>query len=158
MANPRGADPAIPVAARRDRGFLMKTQGYTWTQIAAALGYDSAGSACKDVGTFIRQQAAEAQETREQILAVELERLAYLRQVTDKVLRKKQLVIVDGQVLTDGDGVPVEDDAARLPAVDREIKIAQRISALLGLDAPTKAEVTAKVSVEVVGVELDALK
>jgi hypothetical protein len=157
MANPLGQPPSIPIAARRDRGFLMKTQGYTWRQIAEALGYDSPGNACRDVGIFVRQQAEEAEETREQILAVELERLAYLRSVTDKVLNTRHLHIANGEVVMH-DGAIIEDDAPLLAAVDREVKIAQRMSALLGLDAPTKAEVTAKVSVEVVGVELDALR
>jgi hypothetical protein len=153
-----GRPPSIPVEARRTRAFNLKSRGWTWDQIVEELGYADRPQAIKDVGVLTKQWAEEMAETRETMLAVELERLAYLRQVTDKVLRKKQLVIVDGRVVTDGDGVPIEDDAARLPAVDREIKIAQRISALLGLDAPTKAEVTARVSVEVVGVELDALR
>jgi hypothetical protein len=136
----------------------MKTRGYTWAHIAETLGYDSAGSACKDVGFFVKKQAEEAEETREQILAVELERLAYLRQVTDKVLNTRHLHIANGVIVKDDDGNIIEDDGPLLAAVDREIKIAQRTSALLGLDAPTRAEVTAKVSVEVVGVELSALK
>lgn len=48
-----------------------------------------------------------------------------------------------GTVMVDPrDGTIILDDSSRIAAVDRAIKLHERVSKLLGLDAPTKADLT----------------
>jgi hypothetical protein len=55
------------------------------------------------------------------------------------------------------DGEPVYRKAMLLPAVDRLVKLGERMARLGGYDAPARADVTTMVSVRVEGVDLDGL-
>jgi hypothetical protein len=48
----------------------------------------------------------------------------------------------NGRLMLDENGKPVLDAGPRLAALDRLIKINERVSKVLGLDAPVKADVT----------------
>jgi len=48
----------------------------------------------------------------------------------------------NGRPMFNEDGTPILDHGARLAALDRIVKISERASRVLGLDAPVKADVT----------------
>lgn len=54
----------------------------------------------------------------------------------------------NGRPMFNDDGVPIRDHGARLAAIDRILKIGERASKVLGLDAPVKADVTVSESAD----------
>lgn len=48
----------------------------------------------------------------------------------------------NGRPMVNDDGSPVMDHSTQLQALDRIVKITERVSKVLGLDAPVKADVT----------------
>jgi hypothetical protein len=48
----------------------------------------------------------------------------------------------NGRPIVDEDGVIVRDAGPRMAALDRIVKVEDRLAKLLGLDAPVKADVT----------------
>jgi hypothetical protein len=50
-----------------------------------------------------------------------------------------------GKVVEDPAGGPLEDSAPRLAAIDRLLRVEERIAKLMGLDAPTRSEIEARV-------------
>lgn len=64
----------------------------------------------------------------------------------------------DGDVAIDPESrEPVRDYSTRLKALETAAKMEQEIRKLMGLDAATRAEVTASVKYEVVSVDVDSL-
>lgn len=88
-----------------------------------------------------------ADELRKQ----QLDRLNEMRMAALKVLEREHVHISEGRVVRDKDPEtgdytdPIVDDAPVLAAIDRLVKIEDRMSKLLGLDAPVQSEVTATV-------------
>lgn len=54
----------------------------------------------------------------------------------------------NGRMMVDEDGLPIPDHSARLAAVDRAVRLHERLSKLVGLDAAQKTEATVKVDPE----------
>lgn len=80
-------------------------------------------------------------ETREEALSVELAKLDAYEQAALEVLARKHVTVSNGRLITI-DGEPLLDDGPVLQALDRLMKIADRRARLLGLDAPSRVEVT----------------
>jgi hypothetical protein len=159
---PRGGNgryiPRLDTAERNAAAARMRHDGHTYQAIADELGYASQGAAYDGVKAAMLAVVAEpAAEVRQ----MELDRLDELWQAAVTVLRKRHLAHSGGKLveaIIDGAEVQLEDSKPVLDAIDRLLRIQARRAALLGLDAPTKAEVGGKVVLySVEGVDMDKL-
>lgn len=73
--------------------------------------------------------------------AMELESYDELEAECWRQLRRAHVLVDRGQLVRGDDGRVIEDDRFVLETVDRILKIKERRAKLLGLDAPTRAEV-----------------
>lgn len=108
-------------AARDAEACRLRAQNYTYDQIAERLGLSNRGHAYKSVQRALKDIV---REPAEELRSLELERLDELASTTQQVIYSS------------------EDPDVILKAVDRHLKIQTRRAALLGLDAPAKAEVS----------------
>lgn len=151
------------VAERRRQNIELRTAGQSWDAIAAQLGYSSRGAACQDFGRALKERLAEQADAVDHFREVELERLDALQRKAWAVLDGAHLMLHAGEPVrvegADGRMVTLRDHTPALQAIDRLLKIAERRSKLLGLDAPTQVEHEGGVTVryEIDGVDLGAL-
>jgi len=124
----------IEAAERQRQAVEMRKAGATFPMIAEKLGYASTGGAYKAVMTALKKTM---QEPSDAVRNLELERLDALLLALWKQAR-------DGNQ----------------GAVDRVLRIMERRAKLLGLDAPTKADITsggAPLPIAIVKMDLDEL-
>jgi transcriptional regulator with XRE-family HTH domain len=127
-------------AARDAEAARLRSRGLTYRQIAEQLGMAGPGKAHEAVKRVLAETVGEAAED---LRLVELERLDQMYQATLKVLEAEHYAVSHGKVIyLDGSSEPLTDNGPVLQAVDRLLKIQERRAKLLGLDAPTKANVT----------------
>lgn len=132
----------------------------TWAEIGEQLGY----SAVYVRKAYLKALHVIIREPAEDILKLELERLDLLQTEVIKVLKAVHPVVSSGQVVRDfvddENGNPIidaitgnpltrrlEDQAPKLAAVDRALRIMERRARYLGLDKtadPQKAGMTAE--------------
>lgn len=139
MARPRNAERAA-IAERRTRVLAMRVEQYPYTEIAVALGISEA-LARTDYVRAIEARKTELDEQRHVTVALELAKLDAAERAAWGVLRARHILAQQGKIVCTEDGRPLEDDAPTLQAIDRILKIAERRSRLLGLDAPVRAKV-----------------
>lgn len=77
----------------------------------------------------------------DELRKVQLERLGEMRLKALEVLERFHVVVSHGKVIRDDDDVPLEDDGPVLAAIDRLLRVEERIARLVGLDAPTRSEI-----------------
>lgn len=123
--------------ARRLQALDLAAQGYSVRTIAAQLGI-AKSTAHEDIGWAM---AATMQPAADQIRALEIEKLDALEESALGVQLRDHVVLYQGEPV-EIDGRVVLDDGPRLQAIDRRVRIADRRARLLGLDAPTRSEVT----------------
>jgi hypothetical protein len=173
---PNGDFVATPETAMRDaRAAELRGRGMSYRQIAAELGIDvhTAHDAVRRALGAIRAEPAPA------VRQLELQRLDEMYAAALGVLEREHVVVSgskivykvieyatdgDGHILLDDDGhpkaervEPLKDDAPVLRAVETLLKIQARRAALLGLDAPVKAETGVTLNYHIVGVDLDQI-
>lgn len=142
-----------PETAERDaEAARLRRRGYSYARIAAELGV-SRSSAHEAVQRALR---AIVEEPAQDVRQLELDRLDEMWQAVVKVLEARHVTVSNGKVVT-LDGSPVEDDAPVLNAVDRLLRIQERRSKLLGLDAEKKINLSGGVKYEVVGIDPEQL-
>jgi hypothetical protein len=114
----------------------LRIEGYSYRAIAEHLGLT-----LKTVELGVQRAIRRIpHENAEELLTIELERL-------DEAYRRCQVIVDAAHVTVSNgrlvmmDGVPIPDDAPVLAAVDRMLKISDRRSKLLGLDAPVRSRV-----------------
>ena len=113
----------MTLAKQRERDALdLRTRGYTYERIAEALGISTSGAA-DSVKRALQALKAETQEKAEEVRDLELRRL-------DRMLEIAQTAADQGE----------------LAAIDRVLRIQERRSKYLGLDAPTRSESHATVA------------
>ncbi len=133
--------------AERDREAVrLRSRGRTFQQISDELkygGYQNARRAVKKVLESIDREAAEEH------IAIQIDRLDFMYDAAMQVLEAEHYTVSDGRLVYLGDpkdpdipGTPLLDDGPVLKAIDRLLRIEERRSKLLGLDAPTKTTVT----------------
>jgi hypothetical protein len=81
----------------------------------------------------------------DELRKVQLERLGEMRQAALVVLERFHLVVSHGHVI-EHNGAPIEYDAPVLAAIDRLLRIEERIAKLCGLDAPLESNVNATIA------------
>lgn len=162
-----------PETAKRDaQAATLRGRGWGYQRIATHLGM-AKSSAHEAVQRALNDTLAEPAATVRQM---ELDRLDDMYEAVLVVLEREHVTVSQGKVVRrrtgvelDDEGEPrlddagkeipvyedVLDDAPVLQAVDRLLKIQERRSRLLGLDAPTKQEIGGKLSYEIVGVDLE---
>lgn len=172
---PNGDFVATPETAARDaEAARLRGQGMGYQAIADQLGI-SLSTAHDAVQRALRAIRAEgAAEARQ----LELERLDRLYEAAVRVLERDHITVSQGRIIRtrvlddngnpiildyDGDGKPIYkeqdllDDGPTLKAVETLLKIQARRAALLGLDAPVKADVGGKLLYEIIGVDPEQL-
>ncbi|MDX3575973.1 hypothetical protein [Streptomyces sp. FL07-04A] len=120
--------PSPDTAIRDAQAAELRTQGLTYQQIAAEMGYASGRSAWDAVNRAI---TAVIKEPGEAVLHFELERLDAelvrldnLEAAARKVLTARHITVNNGHVILHPEtGDPMEDDGPVLQAIDRLIKI-----------------------------------
>lgn len=120
------------IAARRAEAIKLRVRGKTIREIAEALSIGVA-TAHDDVRTAMTEIAKEAEDNVLAQRGTELARLERALEVVESVLTS----------------APNQDDGGdelQLKALDRLVKIQDQRAKLLGLYAPTKSEVDAKVA------------
>lgn len=128
MPSNDSADQAIE--DRRWKAWELRVKGKSYRAIGEALGV-SGKTAHQDCQIVLARVIAEANENAAQDRATALYRL-------DKALEVVESAI-DAQVFTEAGEA---DHELRLKALDRLMRIEERRAKLLGLDAPTKQEVS----------------
>ncbi len=141
------------IAARRVKAVRMRLDGHPWYKIASELGYADAPSAATDVRRALEQSRKELALATEDMREVELQRLDDLERAARTVLDAMHIVVQHGRVVRTDTGEEVVDHDPALRAVDRLLKIAERRARLLGLDSPTKHEVSGQVLYAVEGID-----
>lgn len=125
----------------------LRNEGWSYAAIAEHLGFRNGAAA----GLAVKRALLDiVQEPASELRQLELARLDEALRVAFEVLRTKHLVVSHGLVVRarivdpvtkKRVSVPLLDDAPRLQAIDRIVKIAERRAKLLGLDAPTQIQV-----------------
>lgn len=157
--------PQDPDEARRvTEAVRMRSRGASFDEIAKALNWNSRQVAFEAIQRRVRSTIDEGALAVDELRAVEMEHLDQLRKAALDVLDKRHLATGTGGegtgtiFLTDPEtGEYLQDDAPTLAAIDRLLKITERISKLAGLDSPVKVEGSGTLKVEVVGWNPEAM-
>ncbi len=128
-------------AERRAKAVAMRLAGADFDTIAATLGYADRASAHKDITRALEAAVVEQHHSVDLYRAEELQRLDLLLAEAWAVLKRSHVTVSHGRVIRDDEtGEKLLDDGPVLQAIDRILKIQERRSKYLGLDAPTKVE------------------
>ena len=119
MGKSKAAPERVTAAERRVKALELRKLGFTYRRIGEQLGVTES-AAHKMVTTSLRELNEKSAENAEELRRLELERL-------DEWLLRIAQEIKDGKALG---------------AIDRGIRIQARRAKLLGLDAPTKVEMS----------------
>ncbi|HEY8976299.1 MAG TPA: hypothetical protein VIN75_18940 [Burkholderiaceae bacterium] len=144
MANPdHGNDGrftrTIEGAERDGEAARLKSRGLTYAQIARNLDYADASGAYRAVQ---RALAAAPVEGGDELRRLQSDLIDALTAQAFEVLESTHYAhTVHGDLIHGPDGQPMIDDMPVLHAIDRLIRLAERRSKLMGLDAPSRHEV-----------------
>lgn len=132
-------------AERDTEAARLKSRGLSYPQIARNLGYETASGAYKAVQ---RALAAVPAESVDELRRIQSEQIDALTAKAIEVLESTHYAftvhgdLVRGPEGPNGEpGEPLLDPAPTLAAIDRLIRLAERRSKLMGLDAPSRHEV-----------------
>ncbi len=131
------------VAARRAKLVEYRRQRIPYDKFWAELGYSSRDAATRDFTRAIEESIAAQHASVEVYREEQLAELDYLAEKAHEVLRARHYMVTQsGKVVEDPEtGQPMVDDGPMLAAIDRLVKILDRIAKLRGLDAPQRLEV-----------------
>lgn len=133
----------VTIADRRARLVQYRRQRIPFEKIYEELGYRSSADARKDFHRALEQSIAAQHASVEVYREEQLMELDHLAEEAHKVLAARHYVVsASGRVALDPDTEePLIDHGPVLAAIDRLVKILDRISKLRGLDAPSRLEV-----------------
>lgn len=129
----------LSTAQREAEAARLRSRGWSYQRIADEVGYSNKGDAHHAVQKVLRDTV---QEPGDELRALELTRLDTLYVAATEVLEREHITVSNGRVVSASNGAPLVDDAPVLQAIDRLLKIQERRSKLLGLDAPVKRDVS----------------
>lgn len=142
------------IAIRRTKALELRARGKGFQEIADTLGV-SIGTAHTDVRTAMVEYAKEAEGNIQAERGIELRRLERALTVVEEVLLHEEPTDAgeDGDIL----GMIESSRELKLKALDRLVKIQEQRAKLLGLYAPERRELEAKVAAVALE-DLDAMK
>jgi hypothetical protein len=148
---PSRAERQAEAANRRARVAHLRLAGASFEEIGRQLGISDtrAHQLWTDALKQTVKEPVDAQRT------LELQRLDALQVHLTQVLRRNHVTISGGKVVADTDGQPYRDDGPVVAAALALVRVQESRRKLLGLDPPSRADVTARVHAEVYS--LDAL-
>jgi hypothetical protein len=114
----------------------LRAEGSSYQQIADEMGYSSSGA----FDAVQRGLQRSVREPTDAARDLQLNALDELAREAWAVLRREHFVVDRGQVVWH-DGAPLRDDMPVLRAIDALLKVHERQSKLLGLNAPPKVQV-----------------
>ncbi|MDQ2727993.1 MAG: hypothetical protein M3Y91_09065 [Actinomycetota bacterium] len=129
------APATLKIRLRQDEALNLRLAGCSYPEIARRLHYADKGRAHHAVGTALNRQPAEDAKA---VRAMELARLDELLKVAWVQLHTDHVLVSAGQIVRDNDGVALLDHAGKLAGLDRVIRIMERRSRYLGVDAPVR--------------------
>lgn len=145
-------------AARKLKAVNLSIQGKSYETIAEACGYSTPEYARTVIRNEYRKRIALADEKIDELRRRELDHLYDLRDRAYSVLEDGGIYIAaSGKVVKDDNGKPYKDNTIMLQAMDRLLKIQERISRLIGIDTPVKVEAEFKVNYSIGGVDMNKM-
>ena len=121
---------------------MLRGDGKTFKQIAEYFGLEDPSGAYRMVQRAIEDIPREATV---ELIALELAKLDSLERRYHVIMEKHHVYVsASGKVVYDGDE-RLEDDGPLMKAMDGLLRVADRRAKLLGLNAPTRSELTAVV-------------
>ncbi|MEU0467289.1 hypothetical protein ABZ215_25080 [Amycolatopsis sp. NPDC006131] len=144
-ANPSSRANAADRAEEQVQAYNLRLRGLSLREIGRQMGCSH-----EKVRQLIALEAdARVLPLADELRKQQLDRLNEMRLRALEVLEREHYQFFEGRVVRmkngDGEPVPVVDDSPVLSAIDRLLKVEDRMSKLLGLDAPVQSEVTATV-------------
>lgn len=135
--------PPEVLQARRDKAIQLRTTGAAWAVVAKECGYNSAAYAARDVLAYLAKRRQETYRHVDGYIQLELDKLDLLERLMWRVINKKHVLAQNGRVVLD----PVTqeamlDEGPLFQATDRLLKIHERRSKLVGMEAATRVDVT----------------
>lgn len=138
---PQSHSNRAETAELRAEAYRLKLRGFS----DRAAG-DRMGVSHTTIQNWTKQEVDErVLPLADELRKVQLERLGEMRQSALEVLERFHYTVSHGKVIKDDDGAPLEDDTPRLAAIDRLLRVEERIAKLMGLDAPTRSEIEARI-------------
>lgn len=135
--------PPEVLQARRDKAIALRAASTPWPIIAKECGYSSAGAACADVLRVLEKRRKETYRHVDGFIQLELDKLDMMERLMWRIVNKRHVLAQHGHVVLDPEtGDAMLDDAPLFQATDRLLKIHERRSKLLGLEAATRVDVT----------------
>lgn len=128
----------------------LRSKSWTYQQIADHFGV-SRTAAHKMVQRAMLDILTEPAEAARQF---ELDKLDALEQGLLATLERKHYIVSHGRIIFDGEA-KLEDDGFIVTASLALLRFSESRRKLLGLDSPTKVDVSGGVRYEVVGVDMD---
>jgi hypothetical protein len=130
------------IAARRTKLVEYRRQKRPYIEIYQELGYNSISAATKDFSRALAENLAARDTSVELYREEQIQELDYLAEEAHKILRGDYFVVANnGRIVEHPQtGAPLQDMGPKLAAVDRIVRISDRIAKLRGLDAPTRVE------------------
>ena len=138
---------------RRIELVKMRSRKRPWAEIAAALGYSSAEHASKDFQRACEYRTRELNETIDALRMAEIEHLEELRRSAMDVMKRFHPALFQGEAIR-FEGETLIDDGPTLNAIATLLKVSERLSKLLGLDAPAKVEADTTVKYTLNGIDM----
>ena len=134
MAHSRAEIAAI--AARRAKLVAYRRRKVPYAQFYEELGYSSVDVARRDFARALEESIAAQHASVEVYREEQLVELDYLAEEAHKILRARHYVVTQsGKIVDDPEtGQPLLDDGPVLAAIDRLVKILDRVAKLRGLD------------------------
>lgn len=138
---PSRAEKAL-IAQRRAKLVELRRRKVPYSQICQELGYSSPTAATKDFHRAVEESIAALHGSVEVYREEQLMELEYLAEEAHKVMNTRHYVITPGGKLVQDPetGEPLLDPAPKLAAMDRLVKIGDRVAKLRGTEAATKIE------------------
>lgn len=147
------------LAARRAKLIEYRRQRRPYRDFYAELGYKSPQAASRDFNRALEENLAAVRTSAEAYREAELLELDDLAATAIRIMLTPHFEVAPGGKIVrhpDTDE-PLIDDAPKLAAIDRLLKIQDRRSKLLGLDAAQKVEVLTLDALDAEAARLNAL-
>ena len=139
------------VAERRNRAIALRLAHVSLAAIATQLGYKTASAVSQDITRALEARRDELRDQADLLTALEAEKLDALERQLWSYIRRRHILVSQGQIIRDEHGDPFIDDDPGIRAAGVMLRAFDRRAKLHGLDQPTR--VNAKVEVQD---ELDA--